>query len=305
MSNAAENIRRILEILTESQQLLLEDPLNNILRDAKCGNELLKLIRSYRAVNHDADFQEVPFSFFMDADQFSGKKIGIVIGETGSAMIRPGRNTMRRFLIRGFEQKAKLKSEYFSSGETGTLLHFITNVKKCYVTVDPRPQRPELDIRAQNARDEYFDEEIAAQRIFQKIKPVLIPIIKKSFLDIQHHFKNAIEDGDYQTAQMYSTAAEKSKKFLVLLDRAEDVNELPGLVDGFDYRRTFTNSIRQAFTDMHKKFPPYDLLPHSEEDPYETDSRESYTEFLKNAFTNIGAEVKYIIKRIKENCLTG
>lgn len=297
------DIRSILAILNE--QVLLEDPLAPILQGERGGKELLQMIRTHRVAYNNADFEEVHFSYFMSED-FTPGQVGIVVGQTGCATIRRRvGSVLVPYFIRGWEKKAKLRPEYFTATQTGQLLHLITNVKKCYVSKEPTPKDISLTMRRQNAADSYFDEEIATQRIFKKVKPVLIPIIRKSFFNVQKHFKDAIEAGDYQTAEMYSNAATKAKKFLVLIDRADSVDQLPGFVEDINYRTEFTKSIRLAFTDMHKEYAPIDLFPHPDDSAEEIENRKLYRDFLENAMSHIGKEVKYIIDRFRESCLTG
>ena len=135
------------------------------------------------------------------------------------------------------------------------MLHFIGNVKKCYLIRNPRPHTPELERRRLNRASEYKNEEELMKLIFNRVRPILTPIIKKSFLEVQRLYKRAIEDGDYQTAEMYSGAASKANTLLAILSK-EELTDLPGYEGGVNRSREFSNLVRTAFIDMYKKQPP-------------------------------------------------
>lgn len=294
-----------LQKINESNNLLLEDQLGRLLSKEVGGDQLMAMLRSFRILYNNTEFEEVPYSTLLDDDFFKQPMQAIVIGTTGSAVIRPGRDSgFIKYFVRGYEKKAKLNPEYFTANQPGQMLHFIGNIKNCYLIRNPRPHTPELERRRLNRASEYKDEEALMKLIFNRVRPILTPIIKKSFLEVQRLYKRAIEDSDYQTAEMYSSAASKANTLLAILSK-EELTALPGHDGGINRSREFSNLVRTAFTDMYKKQPPYDLTGGPDDTIEDAEVTKLYSQFLNNAADNTGKEVKYIIDRFREYCLTG
>jgi hypothetical protein len=291
--------------INESRKILLEDQLGRVLSKEVGGDQLMNMLRSFRIVYNDAKFEEVPYSTLLDDDFFKQPMQAVVVGTTGCAVVRPGGpGPFLKYFVRGYEKKAKLNPEYFTANQPGQMLHFIGNIKNCYLIRNPRPQTQGLEIRRQNRASEYKNEETLMDQIFKRIRPILAPIIKKSFLEVQRLYKDAINNGDYQTAEMYGSAASKSNTLLAILSK-DDLTSLPGHDGGVNYSRKFVEIVRNAFTDMYKKYPPYDLYGGPEDTAEDVEAMKLYSNFLSNAADNTGKEVKYIIDRFREYCLTG
>lgn len=299
----SEQIRLTLTRLDE--QLLSEDPAEQILKNAPCGDETLDLMRRLRVIFHDADFDEGELSDVMSAN-FPQTWAAIVVGEHGSAFIRKVYSGIVRFFIRGNTKKNRLESEYFVARDIPELQQRIGQVEKVYISKDPRPVRPELVRRNEYRRSEKWDEESLINDIFKRISPIVTPIIKKINAEMRQYIHDALEKGNYSEVTMYTEAAKKTQGLLVFLGVQQNNMQLPqGNIDNINYRSEFKNIVKNAFHDMHKKVAPYDLYPSPEDDQEDVLRRELYTQFLQNASQNSGQEVKYIISRFKEYCLTG
>jgi hypothetical protein len=293
---SAEQIRLTLTQLNE--QVLLEDPAEQILRDAPCGRPTLELIF------HDADFDKAELVDLMTSD-FSRTSVAIAVGEYGCAFVRRVNTGLVRYFIRGYSRKNRLKAEYFVARDMAEMQQQI-GWATVYISKDPRPVRPELVRRDAYRRSEYWDEESIVNDIFKRISPIVTPIIKKINAEMRQYIHDALEKGNYKEVTMYSEAAKKTQGLLTFLGVRHNNMQLPQQpIDNIHYRLEFKDIVRNAFHDMHKKFAPYDLHPSPEDNQEDVVNRELYTQFLQNASQNSGKEVKYIISRFKEYCLTG
>lgn len=290
MSQAAEDIRGILNILTESQQLLHEDQIIHILKNRSGSKQLLQWLRgingAIRLLN-GAKFDEISTEELdrkFRNRELTSDELGILIGQDFCGVVV---NWGRYYIFSD-------SYNHIGIGNTSSLSAVEQKygpVEKAYITsnvkgtgdLEKLKRRSQEKNRALGVITRARGNNNPIEPLILKILPFMKSAITESLYNLKFRFKDAIDNNDYQTAEGISEHSKALTQMLVLADATNIARkDVPAGI-----RNIFLVILPNAYDKVHETRPSAYF-------------QNDLDDFMGNALSGSKKELAAIIRSFKE-----